>query len=124
MTKVLIVDDVASNRDLLSGWLKIYGYDTIEAINGEDGLNKALLYKPDIILLDIMMPVMNGLEMCLKIRRKDMAIPIIFISARLSAEIDAMCVLGDCFMEKPVDLEKLITIMAKTIKEKNENISN
>ena len=68
MKKVLIVDDEVKIRQLTADELKKKGFEVIEATNGEEGLQSALKDKPDLILLDITMPVMDGLTMLQKLR--------------------------------------------------------
>jgi signal transduction histidine kinase/CheY-like chemotaxis protein len=68
--KALIVDDVQENRDVLSRLLSNIGVDTIEAENGDDGVEKTRRYQPDIIFMDMRMPVMNGEEALKKIREE------------------------------------------------------
>jgi len=81
--KILIVDDDAVNRHLLSGILGEHGYLTEEAESGEEALAKVKLQTPDIILLDVMMPGIDGFEVArkLKKKRKSESIPIIMITA-------------------------------------------
>ena len=79
---VLIVDDTASNIDVINGILKGQ-YKTKIAMNGEKALELAELYTPDIILLDIMMPGIDGYEVCARLKKNDKTknIPVIFVSA-------------------------------------------
>jgi CheY-like chemotaxis protein len=82
--KVLIVDDEEFVRQLIQIKLKFCGIDTVEAENGVEAIEKALSEKPDMILLDIMMPKMNGFEACQRLKaNKDTAhIPIVMLTAR------------------------------------------
>jgi DNA-binding response OmpR family regulator len=68
--KVLIIDDDNNLRRVLTDKLNFSGFETIAALNGKEGLDKALEFHPDVILLDILMPVMNGQQM-LKALRED-----------------------------------------------------
>jgi len=85
--KILIIED---EEDLVKG-LKINlvdeGYKVDYALNGKVGLEKALKEKPDLILLDIMLPGMNGLDVCKELRRKNIDIPILMLTAK-GEEID------------------------------------
>ncbi|MEK7116910.1 MAG: response regulator [Patescibacteria group bacterium] len=69
--KVLVVDDDENLRLALTDKLGLEGFEVIEAKNGQEGLEKALEIHPDIILLDVMMPVMNGLDMLKELRTDD-----------------------------------------------------
>ena len=69
--KILIVDDEKDLRETLAEMLRESGYEVSEAIDGEKGLQMSLEVKPDLILLDIMMPIMDGHEMLRQLRRDD-----------------------------------------------------
>lgn len=85
---ILIVDDDPDIVEMLRFWLGRHGFKTIGADSGKDGLNKALHYKPDLILSDIMMPGMSGYEMLQAIREKTRTAktPVIIISANVGRE--------------------------------------
>jgi DNA-binding response OmpR family regulator len=68
--RLLVVDDDINQIRLVKERFSRLGHDVIEAINGEEGLEMALVEKPDVILLDVMMPVMNGWELCKYLRNK------------------------------------------------------
>ena len=102
--KILIVDDEKSISDLLVYNLEKEGYKTITAIDGEEGVNLALSQNPDLILLDIMLPKMDGLTVCKKIRQTLSKIPIIMLSAK-GEEIDKILGLeigADDYMTKTI----------------------
>ena len=82
--KVLVVDDEEFVRQLIQIKLKFCGIQTIEAENGVEAIEKALAEKPDLILLDIMMPKMNGFETCQRLKAIDETshIPIVMLTAR------------------------------------------
>lgn len=82
--KVLIVDDEEFVRQLIQIKLKFCGIETVEAGNGVEAIEKAVSEKPDLILLDVMMPKMNGFEACqrLKANPETAPIPIVMLTAR------------------------------------------
>src|SRR4051812_14062422 len=80
MTKVLIVDDDPGMRMIASKYLQMMGCEVLEAINGADGEHTALEHQPDLILLDIMMPVQDGGETCAHLREKGFTGAIILAS--------------------------------------------
>jgi DNA-binding response OmpR family regulator len=89
--------------------LEFEGYQVISAQDGNDGLNKALTEKPDLILLDVMLPVMSGLDVCRELRGKGIEIPIIMLTAR-SQEIDKVVGLeigADDYVTKPFSIREL-----------------
>ncbi len=109
--KILLVDDEESNLGLLTQWLVPLGYDVLYALNGEEAVNKAREDKPDLIILDISMPVMDGYEAC-RILKKDVKtknIPIIMVTARYDrkAKIEGLSVEANDFLPKPVDQSEL-----------------
>ena len=79
---VLIVEDEKNIVDILRFNLQREGYQTLEAYDGEDGLNKARSEKPDLILLDVMLPRMNGFEVCRALRQAGDNVPVIILTAR------------------------------------------
>lgn len=105
--RVLIVDDVAANRQMLNELLLSLGFDTQEAIHGQDALDKMQLTWPDLVLMDLAMPVMDGLEAMRRIRAMDLgqALPIIALSANASHthRDQAMEAGATLFMSKPFE---------------------
>ena len=81
MQKILIVDDEKEIRDLIEIYLKSEGYETLKAADGEEALKILSMEEPDLIILDVMMPKMNGIDACLKIR-EEKQMPIIMLSAK------------------------------------------
>jgi len=79
-TKILIIEDEDVLASVLAAKFKLEGFDASTAANGEDGLNKIETWQPDLILLDIIMPKMNGYEVLENLQKKDNKIPIIVIS--------------------------------------------
>ena len=79
---ILIVEDEQSIVDILSFNLMKEGYDTVEALDGATGLQLALEQDPDLVLLDLMLPGMDGFEVCERIRKAGSAVPIVMLTAR------------------------------------------
>ncbi len=88
MKKILVIDDLPENVFLLQDRLENEGYEVITAYEGKSGLNKAITEQPDLILLDIMMPDITGLEVCKKLVNNEETahIPIILVTAKIEAE--------------------------------------
>ena len=109
MHKILIVEDEKGIRDTLKIFIKNDGYEVMEAANGKEGLAMALNNELDLIVADIMMPVMDGLEMTMKIREAS-DVPIIFLSAK-SEDIDKIKGLNlgaDDYITKPFEPMELL----------------
>jgi CheY-like chemotaxis protein len=111
MPKILLVEDNDMNRDMLSRRLGRKGYSIITAENGEEGLALARLEKPDLILMDITLPQMDGWEVTrlLKADQDTRQIPIIALTARalVSDQTKAFEVGCDEYDTKPVDFSRL-----------------
>jgi DNA-binding response OmpR family regulator len=123
--KILIIED---EEDLVKG-LKLNlddeGYEVTWAFDGEEGLRKALEESPDLILLDIMIPRMNGLDVCRELRLKNVGIPIVMLTAK-GEEIDKVVGLeigADDYLTKPFSIRELLArIKAHLRREKREGI--
>lgn len=110
---ILIVDDEQDLLDLIEYNLKKEGFNVLTAENGEEGIAVAKEGRPDLILLDIMMPKMDGLE-AVEIMRKDQDLkntPIIFLTARSDekTEVEGLNKGGDDYITKPISTTKLIS---------------
>lgn len=106
---ILIIDDDPHILELLRYALETEGLTVIEAKNGREGLLQAQQHRPNVIILDVMMPEMGGLEMCRELR-KDSQIPILFLSSR-DSELDKILGLemgGDDYVAKPFSPRELV----------------
>ena len=113
--KILIVDDEKNIVDIIAFNLKKEGYTVITAADGEEGVQKAMEENPDLILLDIMMPKMDGYEVCKKIREKKNT-PIIMLTAR-AEELDKVLGLelgADDYVTKPFGVRELMARVRRT----------
>jgi CheY-like chemotaxis protein len=114
---VLIVDDVPANRAVLVEKLGQLGFATYEAENGLEGWEKATTVRPDLILMDIRMPVMDGYESMRRIRQVEAlkATPIIALSASATQEVQVQSLAAgaDTFLTKPVEYGDLVQAMAR-----------
>jgi len=108
-SKILVVEDDPNILEALKYNLGREGYDTITAVDGAQAIEAARANKPDLIILDIMLPKMSGFEVC-RILRKEMAVPIIMLTAR-DDEIDKITGLdlgADDYMTKPFSMRELM----------------
>jgi two-component system OmpR family response regulator len=108
--KVLIVDDEPNIRDLLSTSLRFAGFSVHAVKNGAEAVYAAEKGEPDIILLDVMLPDMNGFSVTKKIRSMGINAPVLFLTARDETEdkITGLTVGGDDYMTKPFSLDEII----------------
>ena len=115
---ILIVEDEQNIVDILSFNLEREGYDTLEAYDGNTGLQLALEQNPDLVLLDLMLPGMDGFEVCRRIRETGSAVPILMLTAR---EEEADKVLGlelgaDDYITKPFGMRELLARVKANIR--------
>ncbi len=113
MGKILVVDDQEDNVELLSQVLEDQDYEVVTAYNGEDAVAAAEKEKPDVILLDIQMPVMNGLDACKVLKGKDATrdIPIIFLTAQTGEEsvVEGLSAGAYDYVTKPFNEKELLS---------------
>ncbi|MCL6274989.1 response regulator transcription factor [Muricauda sp. 2012CJ35-5] len=110
MKKVLIVEDDLEIVRLLEIHLKDLGCEVLTATQGDTGLEKAINENPDLIILDVMLPEMDGIEICQKVRAKNITTPIMMLTAR-SEEIDKVLGLevgADDYLTKPFSVREFI----------------
>ena len=122
---ILAVDDESSILDLLKFNLEKEGFNFISAEDGEEGINKVLNEKPDLLLLDVMIPKMDGLSVCKKIRQENINIPIIMLSAR-GEEIDKVLGLeigADDYITKPFSPREDIARIKANLRKFDKNKS-
>ncbi|OGW40338.1 MAG: hypothetical protein A2Y97_10430 [Nitrospirae bacterium RBG_13_39_12] len=109
--KILIVDDTLDTVELLRKRLRSEGYDTEEAYDGEEALKKVTEYNPELIILDIMMPKIDGYEVCkrLKTDEETKYIPIIMLTAKSDVEskVKGLDIGADDYLPKPFDYKEL-----------------
>ena len=122
---ILAVDDESSILDLLKFNLEKEGFNFISAEDGEEGINKVLNEKPDLLLLDVMIPKMDGLSVCKKLRQENINIPIIMLSAR-GEEIDKVLGLeigADDYITKPFSPREVIARIKANLRKFDKNKS-
>ena len=117
--RVLYVEDAAVIRDTIARLLQISGYEVAYAKNGEEGVKMALSWKPDVVLMDLRMPVMDGFKAInqIKTNPKTSHIPVFVVSAWSSKKERTMAKLegADEFFVKPPDLNKLIESIEEAV---------
>jgi DNA-binding response OmpR family regulator len=108
--KVLLIDDDKGMHSLLERILKEAGYDYVGALNGEDGLRLLETTKPDLLLLDVMLPGENGFDLCERIRTQGRRIPIVFLSAKgdIVDKSIGFKAGGDDYVVKPFNSSELL----------------
>jgi len=122
-TKILVVDDDPDILEFLSYNLKKEGYDVAEALNGKIALQVAEKFKPELILLDVMMPEMDGIQTCQELRKNNMFkdVFIVFLTARIEeySEIAGFTAGADDYITKPIKPGSLLSRIKAILKRKH-----
>ena len=107
---LLVVDDEPNIRELLSTSLRFAGFEVISAANGAEALRLAEQQVPDLLVLDVMLPDMDGFTVTRRLRQAGFHIPVVFLTARddTSDKITGLTVGGDDYVTKPFSLEEVV----------------
>jgi DNA-binding response OmpR family regulator len=110
MERILIIEDETPMRTALADLLAAEGYRTLTAADGESGLARALAEKPDLILLDVMMPKLDGFAVCAELRRLANDVPVVMLTAKGQIEdrVTGLDVGADDYVVKPFSSEELL----------------
>jgi len=103
---ILIVDDEAPIRELLAWILRDLGYQVEEAINGREAIRLAVVHPPDLVISDVMMPVMGGPELCRWVKQEMQPAPPVILTSSIGRHV-ARGTGADAFVRKPFDLDEL-----------------
>ena len=124
MAKILIVEDEKQMADFISLELKHEGYDVDICYDGEQGYENAIKTNYDIILLDIMLPKINGMEVCRRLRAKQDT-PIIMLTAKgdITDKVNGLDIGADDYLTKPFEIEELLARMRVILRRKLQNTS-
>ena len=118
---ILVIEDTKSVRQIVAAMLLEEGYEVITAIDGRDGLEMAKRENPDLIVLDVMLPEMDGYEVCCRLKFDEdyEHIPIILLTARRKAadREKAAQTSADAYMTKPFEREDLLNEVRRLLKE-------
>ena len=117
---VLVVEDFEDNRFMMRRLLEMSGYQVVEAVNGRQAVEKAESERPDIILMDLSLPLLDGLAATRQIRQQDgqSKVPIVAVSAHDSADFHAEALAAGCneYVTKPIDFDQLVQLLSRLIK--------
>jgi CheY-like chemotaxis protein len=112
---VLVVEDFEDNRFMMRRLLEMSGYRVIEAVNGNQAVESAARERPDIILMDLSLPMLDGLSATRRIRAQDGLdkVPIVAVSAHDSADFHAEALAAGCdeYVTKPIDFDQLVQLL-------------
>jgi len=121
--KILVVDDEASIRRILETRLKMAGYAVITAEDGEEAVELFNKTNPDLVILDVMMPVMDGYEVLSKLRRKNISVPILMLTAKdgLNDKLKGFELGADDYVSKPFERAELLARIEAIIRRSSKN---
>ena len=110
MPKLLVVDDEPNILELLGASLRYEGFEIATATNGRDALQVLRTFKPDALVVDVMMPIMSGFDMTRRMRADGMIAPVLFLTARDGTEdkVTGLTLGGDDYVTKPFSLDELV----------------
>ncbi|MHA0856655.1 response regulator transcription factor [Paenibacillus sp. CMAA1364] len=119
---ILLIDDDEKIISMLRRGLAFEGYDVLTAANGADGLNMLLKSEPDLVVLDVMMPKIDGFEVCRRIREGGSHIPILMLTAKDEIEhrVKGLDLGADDYLVKPFALEELLARVRALLRRKPE----
>jgi two-component system OmpR family response regulator len=108
--RLLVVDDEPNIRALLSATLRLTGFDVRAAAGGHEALAVAAEYEPDLVVLDVMLPDLDGFEVAQRLRAAGQRVPVLFLTARDAVEdrISGLAAGGDDYVAKPFSLEEVV----------------
>ena len=118
---ILVVDDEPHITDLVTTTFRYEGFDVEEAHSGQEALNKIAADPPDLVVLDVMLPDIDGLEVTRRVRAAGVMIPVVFLTARDATEdkIAGLTVGGDDYVAKPFSLEELVARVRAVLRRSN-----
>ena len=108
--RILVVDDESSIRDLISTSLRFVGFEVRNAASGSEALTVAEEFKPHAVVLDVMLPDLDGFEVCRQIRSEGLNVGVLFLTAKdgMEDKVSGLTIGGDDYMTKPFSLEELV----------------
>ena len=115
---LLIVDDEDNLRSMLGAALRHNGFEVSAASNGREALDIVAETSPDLIVLDVMMPELDGFEVCRRLRADNNATPVLFLTARDATEdkVRGLTMGGDDYLQKPFSLEELVARVSSVLR--------
>ncbi len=124
MSVILIIEDNERNLKLVRDVLQVKGYETLEAVTGEDGVKLAVEKKPDLVLMDIQLPGINGIEALGQLRANPVTekIPVIAVTASVMQQDRKMITAAgfDAYVGKPINLKEFLDAVRHTLEGKQQ----
>ncbi len=123
--QLLVVDDEPNIRELLAASLRFAGFDVRAAADGEEALEQVRRHRPDLVLLDVMMPGMDGFEVVRRLRADSVAVPVLFLTARDAVEdrVSGLTLGADDYVTKPFSLEEVLARVRAVLRRTGETVA-
>ncbi len=124
--KILLVEDEESLLDIIKLNLELEGYEVTPVTNGRVALNEIRINKFDLVILDVMLPEMDGFSICQAVRLENNPVPILFLTAKNSSEdrVYGLKIGGDDYLSKPFNLEELLLRVQLLLKHSSGSATN
>jgi two-component system OmpR family response regulator len=122
--RILVVDDEPNIAELLSAALRFEGYDVVVAGTGAEALDMVRTYRPNLVMLDVMLPDVDGNEVCRRLRQQGEQVPIVFLTARDTTEDKVQGLgMGDDYVTKPFSIEELMARVGAILRRAREVVA-
>ncbi|HET7173672.1 MAG TPA: response regulator transcription factor [Nocardioidaceae bacterium] len=124
--RLLVVDDEPNIVELLSAALRFYGFEVETASDGDEALARARTYRPDLLVLDVLMPTTDGFGVVRQLRREGMRVPVVFLTAKDATEdkVTGLTVGGDDYVTKPFSLDELVARVRAVLRRTRAGAAN
>jgi two-component system OmpR family response regulator len=124
--RLLVVDDEPNIHELLATSLRFAGFEVATATNGREALTEARAYRPDLVVLDVMMPDMDGFDVVRRMRGEGSGAPVLFLTARDATEdkVTGLTVGGDDYVTKPFCLEEIVARIRAVLRRTSDRAGN
>lgn len=125
MKRILLVEDDPHMALGLKDNLELDGYEVLTAADGEEGLRKAIRHRPDVIILDVMLPRLGGIDVCQAIRERGLAMPILMLTARTQEadKVLGLTVGADDYVTKPFSINELLARIRALIRRAHARVA-
>jgi two-component system OmpR family response regulator len=124
--RLLVVDDEPTIVELLSASLRFAGFEVATATNGRDALEAARRFRPDLVVLDVMMPDVDGFDVVKRLRGEGARVPVVFLTARDATEdrVHGLTLGGDDYVTKPFSLDEVIARIRAVLRRTKGDTAN
>ena len=125
-TRILVVDDEPNITSLITTALRYEGFEVASASNGREALNEVAAFRPHLVVLDVMLPDLDGFEVARRLRQEARRVPILFLTAKDATEdkIRGLTLGGDDYVTKPFSLEELLARIRAVLRRALDSVAS